>query len=426
VTVEELFRRIVRAHLGIIALCVLIPLVAIGVVETRQKPMWSGVVRIQVDSAPPSSTTEADALSSRVLALATTPRLVRQALGKADLERNAQVVALHHVAAERLGEAPIVEVRVSDRSAQAAGRLSAALAARVAAFMNDATTGPFRRVIADLDSQVAQAQAAQTDLMNQLTDTRGRRQRDTLRLKISVAGQSVNQLKTQRDALLLSDAQRNPVVVIDAASPEVNQVPSSLPARGVLALLLGLVVGLTVAVLLETLRPRLAGPRALARRLQAPVLGNTGMRPAALANAVTLAARRQGVETVVVLGVDDKDEKAAGGLLSEMPAARGVPQEGKAASAMKVPRGADREAGASARQQHEGLDLGLAEELGVRFADLASVRAADEHTAGVLVVSAGNAQQVRLEALEDVLKAMRWPVVGIVVTNSKSRGGRPR
>jgi hypothetical protein len=426
VTVEELFRRIVRAHLGVIALCVLIPLVTIGVLETHQKAMWEGVVRIQVDSAPPSSTTEADALSSRVLALATTPRLIRQALAKADVERDAQTMALHHVTAERLGEAPIVEVRVSDHSAQAAGRISAALAGRVTAFMNYATTGPFRSAIADLDSKLTRAQAVETALMDELTNTTGRRDRDTLRLKISIAGQSVNQLKTQRDAMLLSNAQRNPVVVIDAASPDVNQVPSPLPARGALALLLGLVLGLTVAVVLEALRPRLAGPRALARRLQAPVLGSTGMRPAALANAVTLAARRQGVETVVVLGVDDKDERSAAALLSALPAARGVPQQGKAANAMRVPGGADREAPSSAREQHERLDLGLAEELGIRFTDLASVRAADEHTAGVLVVSAGNARQVRLEALEDVLKAARWPVVGIVVTKAKPRGGQPR
>ena len=422
-TVEELFRRIVRAHLGIIALCVLIPLAAVGVLELRQQPTWTGVVRIQVASALPSSTTEADALSSRVLALATTPTLVSQALARAHLERNAQDVALRHVAAERLGQAPIVEVRVSDSSAFAAGRLSAALADRVAAFMNDATAAPFRRAITDLDRQVDSAQATQTALLNRLSVTKGRRARDTLRLKIGVSGQSINQLKTQRDALLLSEAQRNPVVVIDAASPEVNAVPSSLPARGVLALLFGLVLGLTAAVVLETLRPRLAGPRALARRLRAPVLGNTAMRPAALANAVTLAARRQGVETVVVLGVDDKDEKAAARLLGVLPADRRVPQEGKAAT-MSVPSGADREDSASARRGVEGLDLGLTGAFGVRFSDLASVRASDEHTAGVLVVSAGNARQDRLEALEDVLEAMRWPVVGILVAHPRGEQSR--
>ena len=259
-TVEELFRRIVRAHLAVITVCVLIPLAAVGLMETQQQPTWTGVVRIQVDSSLPSSTTEADALSSRVLALATTPTLVRQALGKAHLERDAQAVARHHVAAERLGEAPIVEVRVSDRSARAAGRLAAALAGSVTAFMNDATTEPFRRAITDLDNQVADGQAERTALMNRLTDVKNPRERVTLRLKISAAGQSINQLRSQRDALLLSKAQRDPVVVIDAANPEVNRVPSSLPARGVLAVLLGLVLGLTLAAVLETLRPRLAGP----------------------------------------------------------------------------------------------------------------------------------------------------------------------
>ena len=123
------------------------------------------------------------------------------------------------------------------------------------------------------------------------------------------------------------------------------------------------------------------------------------------------------------MGVDDKDEKAAAQILGGMPA-RAVPSKGKPATAVKVPRGAGRGTGTGAGDEHGGLDLGLAEELGVRFTDLASVRAADEHTAGVLVVSAGNAPQARLEALEDVLKAMRWPVVGIVVTKSNPRGGQ--
>ncbi len=412
-TVEELFRRIVRAHLAVLVVCLLVPMVVVGVVDARRPPSWAGVVRIQVKSAAPGSTTEADAMSSRVLALATTPRLIDQALTKAQLRRDPTQISLHRVSAERLGSAPIVELRVVDRSAAGAGGLVAALADRVASFMNEASTKHTTRVLADLDAQVSQAAAKQSALIDNLTDTIGKRPRATAVLRIQVAGRNLSQLLGQRNALRLAAAQRDPVVVIDGGHPSVTRIPSSLPAQLVLAGLLGLVLGLAVAVVTETLRPRLAGPRTLARRLDAPVLGSTDMAPATLANAVHLAARRQGVETVVVMGLDDKDAAAAEQLIGALPAPSGSAATLKVSGGVPGPR---RPESVSGR-----LDPDLADGRGVRLTDLSSVRASDEHTAGVLVVSSGNARSDRAEALEDVLKAMRWPVVGIVVASRKQR-----
>ncbi|MGN6132600.1 MAG: hypothetical protein ACTHOK_19895, partial [Nocardioidaceae bacterium] len=136
-TVEELFRRIVRAHLAVILVCLLVPVVVVGVVDARRPPSWTGVVRIQVKSAAPGSTTEADAMSSRVLALATTPSLIEQALAKAHLRRDPTEISRHRVTAERLGSAPIVELQIVDPSQSGAGRLVVALAGQVASFMND-------------------------------------------------------------------------------------------------------------------------------------------------------------------------------------------------------------------------------------------------------------------------------------------------
>lgn len=408
VTVEELFRRIVRAHLAVILVCLLVPVVVVGVVDARRPPSWTGVVRIQVKSAAPGSTTEADAMSSRVLALATTPSLIEQALAKAQLRRDPTEISRHRVTAERLGSAPIVELQIVDPSQSGAGRLVVALAGQVASFMNDASTRHTTKVLDDLDAQVAQAEAKQSTMIDNLTTTLGRRPRATAMLRIQMAGRNLSQLLSQRNALRLAAAQRDPVVVIDGAHPSVTRQPSALPAQTALAGLLGLVLGLAVAVVIETLRPRLAGPRALARRLDAPLIGSTDMAEAALANAVDLAARRQGVETVVVMGVEAKDaaivEHVIGGASTEprLPLSEGIP----------APRGAK----PSGRRFDPDVDA-----TGVRLKDLSSVGVADEHTAGVLVVSGGNARSERVEALEDLLKAMRWPVVGIVVASRKQR-----
>ena len=50
----------------------------------------------------------------------------------------------------------------------------------------------------------------------------------------------------------------------------------------------------------------------------------------------------------------------------------------------------------------------------MRFTDRHGVTPAEELAAGVVVVSSGNARRTNLEDVEDMVRAMRWPVVGVV------------
>src|SRR5258707_1518590 len=109
-TIEEMFRRIVRAHLGVILVCTLLPIaVAIGLQMDRPKLSMASV-RVQVISGAPSTATEAEGISSRVLALATTPSLLGAAMKEAKVQRNLADFAATHVAAQRLGESSIVQL----------------------------------------------------------------------------------------------------------------------------------------------------------------------------------------------------------------------------------------------------------------------------------------------------------------------------
>ena len=72
-TIDDLFKRIVRARLPLLACFVLVPLLGVLLLGIRQHPVWVANARVQVFDGAPSSTTEADGSSSRVLALATTP-----------------------------------------------------------------------------------------------------------------------------------------------------------------------------------------------------------------------------------------------------------------------------------------------------------------------------------------------------------------
>ena len=289
-TLQEIFQRIIRAHWVVICVSAVLPVLLVVVLEQRSAAEWTGSVRMQVVSAAPVSTTEADALSSRVLALATTPTLVSQALEQAGLNGDASQVAELDVAAPRLGESSVVEVAVTASSPERARALSAALVQQVVAFLNNGSRPALDERLVALQGQIARTAAQRNALTDQLARSRSRVQREAIAIRIGAVRDQINELSAQRTALLQTKLGADQAVIIDGDNPEVRAVPSGVVPRAALALVLGLLVGLALAVLLETLAPRLAGIRALGRTLAAPILGRTDQSPTELASTMTLAA----------------------------------------------------------------------------------------------------------------------------------------
>jgi capsular polysaccharide biosynthesis protein len=430
-TLQEIFHRIVRAHLLVIATCTLLPLVAVVLLERSQAQAWEGSVRIQVVSGAPVSTTEADAVSSRVLALATTPTLVSRALSEAGLTGDATEVAQHDVTASRLGESSVVDVTVTESSADRARKLATSLVTEVVTFMNNGSRPALDARLRELSSEIDRTDAHRRALTARIPLTPSRVQRQALTLRIQAAQAQVNALASQRSALLQAKLGTDQAVVIDGDNPEVREVASALIPLSALALVLGLIAGLAMAVLMETLSPRVAGPRALARTLGTPLLGRTDESPEVLATTLTMAARRQGVETVVVMGVDERDAAAVRRLLATMPAPvppesgvkvppkAGVKVQPKAGA--KVPPRATAGASSKGRTTRQAVSDPFAT-VRVRFTSLQDVATEDERTAGVVVVSDGSAHVRDLDRLQDRLTAVRWPVIGLVqVSHRKAR-----
>jgi capsular polysaccharide biosynthesis protein len=431
-TIEEIFRRIVRAHLGILIVCLAAPLALVFVLQSREEPVWVASVRVQAVDDAPVSTTEAEGISSRVLALATTPALVRQALLASKVDRDAHHVAATQVAATRLGESTVVELEVSDGDRDAAGRIAAALAEQVTAFMNGGSQSHFRSVQTALESDIATATQNRDGLLDRLAAAADDRTRDTLRTRLQSAEDDLAQLNAQRASLTLADATRSRVVVIDGAAPEVHQAPSTLVPQLALAALLGLFLGLTLAVLLESVRPRLASVRNVSRLLGAPLLSRTTPGSPPLLQAVTLAARRQGVDTVVLMGVEDRDSAAVQDLLAELtrsagrpaPPRRPEPKPRERAAAQTGSKGGP-------RWPSEGSDAPVngqrhaSPTREIRFTVRVGLQSTDEDRAGVLVVSSTTPLHARIDALQALVDGLRWPVVGVVPSDAhRGWGGR--
>jgi hypothetical protein len=411
-TIEEMFRRIVRAHLGIILVCMLLPVAGAAILAARRPDPTIASIRLQVVAGSPKSTTEAEGMNSRVLAVATTPSLLDAALMAAKAQRDVDTYATTNISAQRLGESSIVELSVTDDDPIAAGQIVTQLATRVALFMNQGDQESFNDTLDDLSDQIDQATVQRDKLVTQLRGIADITARADLNVQIQSVNQLLSQLSSQRATLVADSATRDRVVMVSNQA-DVRQVKTSILPQLALALLLGLVLGLTVATVVETFRPRVNGVRALARLLQAPVLGKATEDVESLRNTMALAARRQGVDAVVLMGADEGDAETVSKLLFSFSGHAHAPQRFKKAARVDT--------------DDRAFDLdetGLAGFADIRFTGLSAVTPEDEMTAGVVVVSSGSVMLRRLDDLDDVLKAVRWPVLGIVQGPAKRRFGR--
>ena len=169
-TIEEAIQRILRAHLVLILICLAAPLAVTAYVVSREPTSYQASVRIQVSSTPATTTVAASAISSRVLALATTPSLLSQAMTKAGDPRAVPDVARHHVTASRLGESSIVELSVTDVHARQASATAAALATGVTQFMNKANRADLADALAGIADDISAAQRARSTVARPARD----------------------------------------------------------------------------------------------------------------------------------------------------------------------------------------------------------------------------------------------------------------
>jgi hypothetical protein len=332
----------------------------------------------------------------------------------AGAQRDVERFAATNVAAQRLGESSIVELSVTDDDPLAAGPIVSELAIRVALFMNQGDQAAFKDTLTDLADQIQNATEQRDKLVAQLRGIADITARADLQVQIQSANLLLSQLSTQRATLVADGATRDQVVMV-SHQPDVRLVQTSMLPQLAVAVLLGLVLGLTVATVLETFRPRVNGIRALARLLQAPVLGKATEEIGSLRNTMALAARRQGVDAVVLMGADDSDAETVSTLLFALSGHSTTPHRLKKRS--NAPAGPDDDGRVF---ELEGAALPFAD---VRFTTLSAVTPEDEMTAGVVVVSEGTVLLRRLDDLDDVLKAVRWPVLGIVQGPAKRRFG---
>lgn len=409
-TIEEAIQRILRAHLVLVLVCLLAPLLITWVVVSREPATYQASVRIQVSSTPATTTVAASAISSRVLALATTPSLLSQAMASSGDKRPVADVARRHVTASRLGESSIVELSVTDLHARQARSTATALATTVTQFMNQANRADLTAALADNAAEIVGVRRTRAEVAARLATTLDRSSAQlVLTTRLNGIDQQLAELAQQRTSLRLASLSNDAAVVVDAQQPRVREVPPGLLPRLAVAGIFGLMLGLALSVVLEAVRPRVAGTRALARRLQVPVLGRGADDTADLNRSLGFAARRHGADSVVLIGVTAADRAAVPKMVHRLNAASSTRRASTKRRSAAAARDDSRGTGRSIDVEE---DLFATRELEVL--SLTQVLPEHELTAGIVVLSTGTVRRPELDRLDDVIATVRWPVLGVI------------
>jgi uncharacterized protein involved in exopolysaccharide biosynthesis len=296
VELNEAARRIGQ-HLRLILLFAAMGM-ALGVLINRAKPdRYTASARLVLDTQDPKSQAESAAIADTVKAFATSPSQVGAALKQAHMRNlRPDEVARNDVAVQNLGASGVVQLSVSAATGLDAAAIANALADAVIRARLDVTRGEADRItgkldtrIADLSRRIAANDRRIDDLTVQMARTGSpnaanalRAKRDSISRGRDFLAQQRAVLESESVALLSNGAQEPTPTMISQARTPAAADPSGAAADIVLGAILGLILGLGIAGLLETLKPTLVGIDAVAAELDTPVLGALSARSDAL------------------------------------------------------------------------------------------------------------------------------------------------
>jgi hypothetical protein len=221
-------------------------------------------------------------------------------------------LANNDVSIRALGISGVLQLSVSDRDPKVATAVSNTLAARVIRTRVNARDGQVQEVLEDLDKRIDKLNRGIASAASATSDA-ARSSRDALARQRGV-------LESERASLLSNDALRlKPSIISPATSPRHADSSRWLPYL-VLGALLGFVLAIGSAGLIETLRPTLVGGNAVAREFDAPLLGRlrggggddrlrADLQP--LSSRLRLAAETAGLKNLALLAaMPDSDVEA--------------------------------------------------------------------------------------------------------------------
>lgn len=314
--IDEIAARLLRQYWAVVLVCVAAPLLAIAAVAVKQPAMYAASARIDSGTAVPASAAQAQAIVSQIQGIATGKTVAAKALQTVGVTRNLNSFVTSDVSVSGLGGSQVVDLKVTDRSPQVAAALAKALAAEVVQSLNSVGQSGLSTTLQAIDQEIVRLTEQQKVATEQAASNP---KNEDLQAKLAGLDQVIANFSGDRSRLLIQATTQGLATVLD--QPVVPEQPESkaLSQKLGLAGVLGLVVGILIAAIAETIRPTVPGARRVSRRLGAPTLGqltSSGLRGKPtqdlenLALRVRLAATHADVSTITLVDINGQYELA--------------------------------------------------------------------------------------------------------------------
>jgi capsular polysaccharide biosynthesis protein len=291
---NEAVRRIFGEHWRLIVFLISLGIGVAAGLHLTDARMYTASARVVLDTQDPQSRAESLAIVDTARAIATSPGQVRDALSAAHVGgRDPMQVAQHHVSVRGLGSSGLFELSVSDRDPRTSAAVVNALAAQMIRARLAVTEGQARQILADLGREIDDLNTrislldAKIDLLNEgIAKTSSveaasslRRERDDVSQQRDALSQQRGAFESQRTSVTSTASGRPKPAIISRAVPPTRADSSRLIPDVILGALLGLILGVGIAGVIETFRPTLVGAEALTREFRAPFLGTLADQP---------------------------------------------------------------------------------------------------------------------------------------------------
>jgi hypothetical protein len=296
---NEAGRRIFGQHWRLILGLLLAGIAVAAFLHGGSVRTYTASTRLVLDTEDPKSRAESTSIADTAKAIATSPSQVRGALKDAHVTgRDPIDLAKHHVSIAALGTSAVLQLSVSDQNPRVAAAVATTLASRVIRARLEVSNGKLQQVLGQLDQRI-------DGLNGRIAAV------DSPTLRTSL-GQQRSVLEAERVSLLSTEALRPKPSIISPATLPTHADSSGWVPYLVLGGLLGFVLGVGAAGLLETTRPTVVGSDALARAFDTALLGSLPGEPnehsadalRRITPGLFVAAQVAGVGTVNLLATD--------------------------------------------------------------------------------------------------------------------------
>ena len=279
---NDAVRRIVGVHWRIVLACLLAGLLGgVAALYFRGGDHYTASARLVLDAQDPRSASESTALADTAAAIVSSHSVVAAALGKAGTADRDPAAVSESVSVRALGISGVLELSVRDRSPMVAASIANGLVRELIVTRLEANTAKYRETLATLDTRIRASEQTLATLERRIAEldvraeTAGaaeaaeiRTRRSDLARARGLAAEQRSSLESTRDTILTTNALRPTPTIVSKAVPPAQADPVNLVANLLLAAFAGVILGIGIAGLIESVRPTIVGGDAIARDLE--------------------------------------------------------------------------------------------------------------------------------------------------------------